>query len=539
VSPRPAAPFPRRALVISVHNYLYANPVHNGMPLAGADNLKNFVERGLMAKLRIPPNQIAHLSDMAGKGKVQPPMKKVIENTLKSFVETSRRQDRIMVFFIGHSVEIENEVYLAPIEAELDKAASLIPLKWVFQQLEQCKARQKVLVLDVNRLNPTLGQERPGSGPMGGKLEAAIKAAPAGIQVWSACVEKQYSYETDDMPMGAFLTSFYQVLNPPAGRKGLEGKIQRAGDPFPLDQINELINLQLKAELDPLKLEQTARLSGKEPEGAVEDELQSAPEVTLAAAPMQGKGNDKLIRDVLAEIGTPPVKVSPDDLAIKFDVLPPFAPDVLKSYEDTKGDPKSRLHVAIHKVRSLLWAASAMNEPRDVAEEVQKVRQELQFNLTILKDGYRAPAGGNAETRFKDMVLEDEKKVARILFSLTEALDELKGVEEDRDKESRRWQANYDFILARLQAQIAYLYEYQSMLGQMRKEFPRRDPNLHGGWKLAAQTTLNGDATGKKLAKSSLKILDKLAQDHVGTPWEVLAKREKLTALGLEWQPAK
>jgi hypothetical protein len=94
-------------------------------------------------------------------------------------------------------------------------------------------------------------------------------------------------------------------------------------------------------------------------------------------------------------------------------------------------------------------------------------------------------------------------------------------------------------VLARLQSQIAYLYEYQSMLGQMRKELPPRDPALHGGWRLAAQTSLQGDAAGKKLYKSSQKILEKLAKDNPGTPWEVLAKREKLTALGLEWQPTK
>jgi hypothetical protein len=50
---------------------------------------------------------------------------------------------------------------------------------------------------------------------------------------------------------------------------------------------------------------------------------------------------------------------------------------------------------------------------------------------------------------------------------------------------------------------------------------------------------LQGDTTGKKLAKSSRKTLDQLAKDHAGTPWEVLAKREKLTALGLEWQPIR
>ena len=96
-----------------------------------------------------------------------------------------------MVFFIGHSVEMDDDVYLAPIEAELDKPATLIPLKWFYEQLAKCKVRQKVLVLDVNRYNQTFGQERPGGGEMGPKLDAMLKEPPAGVQVWSSCIVKQ------------------------------------------------------------------------------------------------------------------------------------------------------------------------------------------------------------------------------------------------------------------------------------------------------------------------------------------------------------
>ena len=77
------------------------------------------------------------------------------------------------------------------------------------------------------------------------------------------------------------------------------------------------------------------------------------------------------------------------------------------------------------------------------------------------------------------------------------------------------------------------------MLGQMRKEFPPRNPKVHNGWRLASQPKLSGDAKGKKAAANSLKLLDKIIKDNAGTPWEVLAKREKLTALGLEWQPTR
>ena len=115
----------------------------------------------------------------------------------------------------------------------------------------------------------------------------------------------------------------------------------------------------------------------------------------------------------------------------------------------------------------------------------------------------------------------------------------MKKAGEDRKKEkSKRWQANYDYVLARLQARIAYINEHNYLLGQMRKDLPPRDPKIHQGWKLASQEKLQQTGSdGRRLAADSRKLLEKLAKEHPGTPWEILAKRERLTTLGLRWQP--
>jgi len=119
-----------------------------------------------------------------------------------------------MVFFVGHSAEIDGTPYLVPIEGEMDNAASLIPLSWVLQQLARCPARQKVLVLDAHRFNPNQGLERPASGEMGPKFDEVIKNPPAGVQVWSACVAGQKSYASDTHPVGLFLESLRVGLDP-------------------------------------------------------------------------------------------------------------------------------------------------------------------------------------------------------------------------------------------------------------------------------------------------------------------------------------
>ena len=44
------------------------------------------------------------------------------------------------------------------------------------------------------------------------------------------------------------------------------------------------------------------------------------------------------------------------------------------------------------------------------------------------------------------------------------------------------------------------------------------------------------DSAAKKYFRDAKKGYGELAKAHKGTPWEVLGKREELTALGLEWQ---
>jgi hypothetical protein len=532
-----ASAFPRRALVISVRDYLYANPVHYGLPVGTMHNLKGLLQAlgNPDVGMKIPRGQVFHLSDHAATG-ARYPTKPVIERAISSFLETSRPQDRVLVFFVGHAVEIGDEAYLVPIEGELENAAGLVPLKWVYQQLQACKARQKVLVLDTNRLNSTLGQERPIAGPMGPKLDAVLKSPPPGVQVWSACVEKQHSYETDNPPRGVFLDEIES-----AQRKGLANKIQHPQDPLPLEQFIAAVNRGMASELAPRNLQQVSRLSGKELDaGAAYDPKEAAPKPPdLGPIAVADRGP---ARAILQEVGVPPIKGGADDTPEALAMLP-FSAEMLKKYE-AGGAADTPLRQAVRKARAYLYAVAVSpgQLPADLAPEIDKAREALKnVNLSkVLTDGYRAPAGGTAENRLKEMVANDGRQVARVMLNLTEVLDELKEAgDRGRDAEPKRWQANYDFVLARLQAQIAYLYEYQSMLGQMRKEFPPRDPTLHGGWRLAAQTSLQGDAAGKKLYKNSQKILEKLAKDNPGTPWEVLAKREKLTALGLEWQPTK
>jgi hypothetical protein len=259
---------------------------------------------------------------------------------------------------------------------------------------------------------------------------------------------------------------------------------------------------------------------------------QEAPPKSPAPPAPPDPASRKFVEGVLGEVALPPLRPFGEEPAPALDKLS-VSPRVIEQYGKT--DEPSRLRSGVRKARAVLWAISpAPKVPPDLAEEVKETRTQQRLDPAALHDSYRAPAN---ENQFKEAVLQEERKVAVLLGLLTESLEELRQAGLDRNKEPRRWQAHYDLTLAHLELEIAFLHEYQSMLGQLRKDPPPRDPAVHGGWKLSAQPRLQGDVEGKKMVKEAHQLLARVLKEHPGTPWEALARRACDTALGLEWKP--
>jgi hypothetical protein len=334
------------------------------------------------------------------------------------------------------------------------------------------------------------------------------------VQVWSACVAGQYSHETDGAPGGVFLRHL---------RRAVLARRAGADRSFPLAALNEAVNRTMRVDLERRKLSQTPRVSAA---GAVEE----APRpVKLPVLPPA----DPAVLGVLAEISVPPLG---RDTPLRAELFPPPRPAAMKGHEAT--ERMSPLREAVRKARVTLWALTPGEPPAALAEPVAETRKKLKIDITVLRDRYAAPAPGADELRFKALVRDDSKEISRMVFVLQQAIDDLREVEEHRARETKRWQANYDFIKARINAQLAYLEEHQGLLGRMRGELPPLDRALYNGWQLASTDTLQ-TRTSKGLAKVARGTYAKLIREHGGTPWEVLARREMLTAVGLEWRPAE
>ncbi len=129
---------------------------------------------------------------------------------------------------------------------------------------------------------------------------------------------------------------------------------------------------------------------------------------------------------------------------------------------------------------------------------------------------------------------------ARIMETLDTLLASLQKASEERSEEkSKFWHATLDYAIAEVKARYVYVMEYTTLIGQVRKDIlPDLDKKRgQTAWRLASSEQLASRGETRDMAKDANKLFTKIAKDNPGTPWAVLARREKFTALGLKWEP--
>jgi hypothetical protein len=543
--PAERAALPRRLLAISVHDYLFAEPVNPG---GSARGVRQAV-RALGRNLGFPQDQVYELSDRADESDAPPPIKPVVEQTIERFLATSRPQDRILIAFAGHAVEFDDEPYLVPLEGDLGAKETLISVKWLYDRLATCPARQKALVLDVCRRDPTRTPQKPAAGPMGPKLDALLGNPPPGVQVWSACVAGQFSHEFSAASHGStlveggvFLSALFQAI-----RDGVPEQTPEA--PLPLEQLAEKVGPAVQAFVRAeAKAEQTPRLTGREAaEGAGSDPDQPRPPrfalperaalFGTAAAPRAE------VRAIYREVAVPPLRLQTerqaetrDQVADRLADLIPFRADALKPYaDDGRAAAGSPAGLKEHPLRAAVVRA---------VETLDRQGRLSRVKIGDKEEPVDAPkvmiAGRATEQVKKELTQQQKDGPAMMLVELSEVLDELDRAGPGRGKEpSKRWQAHYDYVLAQVKARMAFVHEYNTALARVKRdELPALDPKRHTGWRLVAQEKLQSASDVRGLAADARKLLDTLVAEHPGTPWEVLAKRDRSTFLGLAWEPA-
>jgi S1-C subfamily serine protease len=166
----------------------------------------------------------------------------------------------------------------------------------------------------------------------------------------------------------------------------------------------------------------------------------------------------------------------------------------------------------------------------------QSVRSAAALMLKHAKSFPQEFWAKETDKEMQESVIETQKDVVTIQKRMEDALEELHKLKEDRSKEtSKLWQANYDYTTARLTCLVAYLQEYNYMLGQLRREPPKRDPKIHRGWRMLPEEKVQSGAEARKLVADAQKIWDQMIKDYKNTVWADRAQKGKKTQVGLQW----
>ncbi|OWK39444.1 hypothetical protein FRUB_06007 [Fimbriiglobus ruber] len=527
--------FPRRMLVMNASKYLYCNSLAAGKSHTGGDQVSEVAKR-LAFEWRVPQdpgnNQLFVLDDTSGKT-ARPMLKSIIEQTYEQFCETSRPQDHVFIYFGGHATEKEGKAYLVPVDGDLSDAATLVPLDDFWAKVKDCKAQQKVVVFDVCRLNEDGDQVRPGSEALSEGLEKALTSPPAGVQVVTTCSMGQNALEYRRNPQDAadvigslFLSTMKYVADK---GKAKPAKPLAPDDPLPIGQWVDAAKVRMKEVAGlTMKGEQVPKLTGSEPGSAVAFNAEEAAAKRFEfPTPPKGLAPTEIAK-ITKIIDLPPIRQNTSGDEEPIETLIPFTEEAMKDYktdmseEDIKKDPEK------YKVR-----IAAL----DTLEAIRKV-----WTATQAKDGssgLRETFTGDSNDAVKKQIIAEQETPARIILELDERVKAMEMVMGDLEKEeSKFWKATFQYTLAQAKARLAFMNEYNLSLGNIRTDsLPMKDEKKgQTGLQLVSQEKMKSKKDVKDLAEDAKKLFAELAKESKDTPWGVVAHRNKVLALGLDWK---
>jgi hypothetical protein len=140
-----------------------------------------------------------------------------------------------------------------------------------------------------------------------------------------------------------------------------------------------------------------------------------------------------------------------------------------------------------------------------------------------------------SEADLANALTEAQKGAAKLEPKLNSLYEILKLGEEDRMAEaSPRWQAGYDLAIGRVLAAKVRAEGYNAMLASAKRglKFKNKKNNT---WILRHNKEITTSSALAKAGKAAEGYLQRVVDQHAGTPWALLAKRELETPTGWQW----
>lgn len=143
--------------------------------------------------------------------------------------------------------------------------------------------------------------------------------------------------------------------------------------------------------------------------------------------------------------------------------------------------------------------------------------------------------GENAEAQFKQL-LDVAQRDAAILEPRINAIYEvLRQGERDRPRLTEaRWRAGYDLAMGRVLAVKVRTEVYNQMLAKAKLGLKFQDPK-NNTFVLVPDAEVSTGSNMEKLARQAREYLQRVIDEHPGTPWALLAETELKEPIGWRW----
>lgn len=226
----------------------------------------------------------------------------------------------------------------------------------------------------------------------------------------------------------------------------------------------------------------------------------------------EGGGAFLPVRPVTAEVyGYGVSKAWPTGSELRFDpaVVEKYAPDYIGKQEYLRSLAENKAKAALHEAAKI-GHAQILDNP-----DVQFPKAENEAQLK----------------RLLDAAQQASARVAPAIDKLYEALIPGEG---DRDKlTSPRWQAEYDYALGRVLAAKVRVDTYNQMIASLKGGKGPKDVKEYN---LEPADSFETSSALKKMADKARLYLQRVIDEHPGTPWAKLAADDLKVPLGWKWQ---
>ncbi len=151
------------------------------------------------------------------------PFRTNIVRRLETVLASAEKEDVVLVAFSGHGVHIGGKSYFCPTDASLrSPETTMVPLDFVYRQLEASPARQKLLLVDACRNDPRPPGERNAVAHQKSLdgLAKQLQSVPAGVLALSSSAAGQVSWEDQDLGHGVFMNYVLEGLSGKADEEG-------------------------------------------------------------------------------------------------------------------------------------------------------------------------------------------------------------------------------------------------------------------------------------------------------------------------------